>query len=428
MADMEDTAIIALVVATTVAFLLFDAIILLLMVVRRRNLHRWLPEYCFPSEPRPERDESDPVDVFIALCDHFEPRGWGADHEQGLVRVSRWCDEYPKLFGSFRDSRGQVPQHSFFFPAEEYHAEYLDRLSELCGRGYGDVEIHLHHDNDTPEALHDKLASFRDLLFYRHGLLRCDSATGRIRYGFIHGNWALCNSRPDGRWCGVDNEIPILCETGCYADLTMPSAPDATQTRTLNSIYYAIDQPGRSKSHDRGIRARVGDTPPGKGLLMIQGPLALDWRHRKFGVLPRIQDPDLHALRPPTLDRFHDWLRVGVHVAGKPEWVFIKLHTHGCKDGNIDKLLGPAMQQFHADLAAYARARPSVRYHYVTAWEMAQLVHQAEQDFARPQFSRMVCQTDPEFVGCGTSESRGRQTEEEIRESANRWSSWPTAT
>ena len=28
--------------------------------------------------------------------------------------------------------------------------------------------------------------------------------------------------RADGRWCGVDDEIPLLFETGCYADFTFP--------------------------------------------------------------------------------------------------------------------------------------------------------------------------------------------------------------
>src|SRR5438132_607974 len=74
-----------------------------------------------------------------------------------------------------------------------------------------------------------KLVWFRDVLAQRHGLLARDRTTGALGYGFIHGNWALCNSRPDGRWCGVNNELEILRATGCYADFTMPSAPHPTQ-------------------------------------------------------------------------------------------------------------------------------------------------------------------------------------------------------
>ena len=118
---------------------------------------------------------------------------------------------------------------------------------------------------------------------------------------------------------------------------------------------------------------------------MVQGALALDWGSRKFGLIPRTENSDLHAGRPATMRRLRMWLDAGVTVAGRPDWRFVKLHTHGCKDGNIDTLLGPEMQQFHRDLAALHQQHPNFRYHYVTAWEMAQLVHQAEQGARSPQ-------------------------------------------
>ena len=271
-----------------------------------------------------------------------------------------------------------MPQHTFFFPEDEYRPEYLDELRRLVDRGCGDVDIHLHHEADTPDGFQEKLERFRDALAGDHGLLRRDPLTDRIVYGFIHGNWALCNSRPDGKCCGVDHELPILLDTGCYAEFTYPSAPSNTQPRTINSIYYARDMPGRRKSHDTGPRARVGKSPPPDHLLMVQGPLGLDWTSRKLGVVPSIENADLTGRRPPTLTRFEHWLRTGVHVAGRPNWVFLKLHTHGCKDSNIDMLLGEPMQTFHADLTAWTERNPRCRYHYVTAWEMAQLVHEAE--------------------------------------------------
>jgi hypothetical protein len=322
--------------------------------------------------------------VFIAVCDHYEPEWHRPGRSTSVSRVDRWCREYPHSFGEFRDADGRPPQHTFFFPQDEYQPEYLDRLAELCRAGYGDVDVHLHHDGDTAEILREKLEQFKHDLAFRHGLLRPDPETGKIVYGFIHGNWALCNSRPDGRWCGVDNELTILRETGCYADFTMPSAPDATQTSIINSIYYATDLPGQRCSHHAGIAAAVGRTPPAESLLLIQGPLLPDWRNRKFGILPRIENGDLHAGHPATWRRFENWLRAGVRVAGRPDWLFVKLHTHGCKDGNIDTLLGEPMRQFHRELAQQAARNPRLRYHYVTAWEMAQLVHQAERGASQP--------------------------------------------
>ncbi len=359
--------------------------------IRARDMQHWGRHCLFPAEPSGRIGTplvaDEPVHVFIAICDHYEPEVGRPPKHVSIERVDRWVEEYPRLFGGFRDENGRRPQHTFFFPQDEYAPEYLDRLAVLCEAGYGDVDIHLHHDGDTADRLREKLESFRETLYHRHGLLRRDPVSGEIVYGFIHGNWALCNSRLDGRWCGVDQELTVLQETGCYADFTMPSAPSDTQTATMNSIYYARDLPGKRKSHDRGIRAAVGQPAPADHLLMVQGPLLFDWCNRKIGLMPRIENGDIHAGRPATWRRLQLWLKAGVHVAGKPNWKFVKLHTHGCQDGNIDTLLGPQMQAFHTDLARHAAEDSNFRYHYVTAWEMAQLVHQAEAEVVEPSVS-----------------------------------------
>ncbi|MFK7778905.1 MAG: hypothetical protein QM501_12430 [Gimesia sp.] len=356
--------------------------------IRARNMQYWLPSY-YQSKKNPNSitfTPDQPRHIFIAVCDHFEPEWGNPTKSEALARVDRWCEEYPARFSKFSDSRGQVPQHTFFFPQDQYAPEYLDRLATLCKQGYGDVDVHLHHDHDTAEGLRLKMNEFRQTLFDRHGLLRKDPVTGEIVYGFIHGNWALCNSRPDGRWCGVDNEIEVLLETGCYADLTMPSAPSNTQTQIINSLYYAKQHPSERKSHNQGTLACVGQSPKQDSLLMIQGPLGLDWSKRKWGILPRIENSDLHAGRPATLKRFQRWLAADVHVDGRPDWTFIKLHTHGAKTGNIDTLLGPETEAFHAELRQEANQHPEWKYYYVTAWEMAALIHQAEQGQTIPDF------------------------------------------
>jgi hypothetical protein len=320
----------------TIAVLITAAICVFVWArVREIGLDRWVPSYIFPAERISTVDlADDQVDVFIAICDHYEPEWGNPSVETALSRVQRWHDEYPRLFEKFTDVDGRPPRHTFFYPQDQYRPEY--------------------------------------------------PVTNEIVYGFIHGNWCLCNSRRDGHWCGVDHEIPVLLKTGCYADFTMPSAPSDTQTTTINSIYYAQDLPGQRKSHDRGIRAAVGRPAPDNSLLMVQGPLAFDWSRKKFGVLPKIENGDLLANHPPTIERMPLWMNAGITVQGRPNWRFVKLHTHGCKSGNIDMLLGTQAQRFHQDLAALHQAHPNFRYHYVSAWEMAQLIHQAEQAATEP--------------------------------------------
>jgi hypothetical protein len=301
------------------------------------------------------------------------------------ARVDRWVQEYPRAVDGIRDSVGRCPQHTFFYPGDEYDAEHVDRIGDLCRQGYGDVDVHLHHDGDTSQSLREKLEWFRETLHDRHGLLRKDHL-GRVTYGFIHGNWALDNSRPDGHFCGVNDELTILRETGCYADFTMPSAPNPCQTTTVNSIYYAIDDPQRPCSHDRGIAAAVGRKAPEDGLLIIQGPLAFDFSSRKLGLLPRLDNSDVAARRHPTLERFKLWLNAGVCVEGREDWVFIKVYTHGAQDPTADMFLGPVMRRFHEGLRQFADQHSSLKYYYVTAWEMAGLVRQAEAGKTVPVF------------------------------------------
>jgi hypothetical protein len=344
---------------------------------RRRALDRWLPAYALSAHRRRPPERGRPVHLLLCVADHFEPKLGGAPPRQARRRVRRWVEGYPRLADGFRDSDGRPPRHTFFYPVEEYEPDYIDALAGLCRAGYGEVEVHLHHDDDTADNLRATLTDFRDRLADRHGLLARDRATGVSAYGFVHGNWALDNSLPDGRFCGVNNELDVLRQTGCYADFTLPSAPSPAQTRTINSIYYAVDDPLRPKSHDQGVPAGTAPRPAG-GLLMIQGPLLLDWGRRKWGVLPRIENGCVQASQPPSAERVDLWLRARVRVQARPDWFFVKLHTHGANEANEAALLGEPMARFHGALAARAADDPHFRFHYVTAREMFNLARAAE--------------------------------------------------
>jgi hypothetical protein len=317
-----------------------------------------------------------PVHLLLAVCDHYEPGHGDVSPREADQRVDAWVREYPRLFGEFRDSDGRPPRHTFFYPIEMYREAEVERIAELCRGGFGEVEVHLHHDNDTADHLRKTLLDWKQMLASRHGLLARDRE-GEIRYAFIHGNWALDNSRPDGRWCGVSNELDVLRETGCYADFTMPSYPSATQTRKINSIYYAIDDPHRPKSHDGGVDVGTGPQPA-NSLLLVQGPLVANWKSRKFGLLPRVENGNLQGNQPATASRVDLWLRARVQVPARPDWFFVKLYTHGATESNQRAVLGEPMVRFHQALADRAARDANFKYHYVTAREMYNLVKAAE--------------------------------------------------
>lgn len=343
--------------------------------LRGRGLDRWIVSYAAQTARR-WRKHSGPIHVLLCIADHFEPKQGDLSPGAGRAALEHWLAEYPKAFASFRDSDGLPPRHTYFYPEEEYEADYLDGLADLCRRSFGEVEIHLHHDHDTADGLRRKLIAFRDLLAERHGLLARDRCTGAVAYGFIHGNWALDNSLPDGRWCGVNNELDILRETGCYADFTLPSAPSPAQTRKINSIYYAVDDPTRPKSHDWGVDVGTGAAPE-RGLMLIQGPLVLDWR-RSWRLFPRIENSCIQRGQEPDMRRLGAWLKARVQVPNRPEWFFVKLHAHGLKPANTPVLLGEPMQAFHRALAKRAAQDANFHFHYVTAREMYNLARAAE--------------------------------------------------
>jgi hypothetical protein len=308
--------------------------------------------------------------------DHFEPAWKRPGLEVEAARVDRWCRGYPLIARNFVDSDGCHPKHTFFYPEEEYRDEHLDKLTALCAQGLGEIEVHLHHDNDTSEGLRDKLRRFVAVLNQRHGALGI-GRDSRPAWGFIHGNWCLDNSGVGGRWCGVNDELTVLKDEGCYGDYTFPSAPSPTQTSTVNSIYYAADDPLRPKSHDRGTLVTVAQAPVGD-LMIIQGVLGWDWSSRKFGILPRIENSDVRAGQPPTNSRIDQWVRLAPAVRGRPEWRFVKIHTHGAPESQSDVLLGPPMERMFQYLSTRYNDGREYVLHYVSARELYNIVKAAE--------------------------------------------------
>jgi hypothetical protein len=338
--------------------------------------------------------------LLVCVADHFEPFNrtllpdgtitGGVSDGEAQALVAHWCNSYRTALGSFRDADGCTPRHTFFYPWDEYDPGCLGRLATFCRAGHGEVEIHLHHRNDTEAGLKQKLVSCRDAYAQQHGLLgtrpvsRHHAATGGAgdlepAYAFVHGNWCLCNARPDGDWCGVDRELGILADTGCYADLTFPSAPSATQTRCVNTIYYGEDpRAGERGPRMRGPVSCTRKTDDHASIMMIPGPLGLNWRSRKWGLVPRLENAELSGVNPATRERLGLWQRIGVHVPGRPEWVAVKLHTHGAVRGNQPSIFGEKMVAFHRVLAEACAEAQEWQLHYVTARELFNIMKAAE--------------------------------------------------
>lgn len=335
-----------------------------------RNAQIWLPGYL---RSRLEDRRRPPVErVWIAIADHYEPLWAGVDETVGKERVGRWSEDWPQIASRHADSAGRSPQYTFFYPEDEYRPFFLDPLADMTRQGVGDVEIHIHHDDGAGGAAGrqrfiDRMEGFIETLLHRHGLLRQEA--GRTVFGFIHGNWALDNSRPDGKWCGINDEIQLLARMGCYADFTMPSGSSPTQARTVNRIYWATDDPRRPKSYDYGPVVQQGREAKGD-LLMIPGPFGLRWAER---LVPRMEAGELAQYDPPTPYRIQRWLDLAPRIGGD---CFIKLFTHGAQERNSKMLLGGGLDDMFRGLSEASRVG-GWSLHYVTAWEMYRAVRTA---------------------------------------------------
>jgi len=325
-----------------------------------RNAQLWGPAYIADRMSRWVR-RTPVTRVWLAVADHYEPLWRGASPAEGLERVKQWGKVWPSITRSIGDDAGgNPPCYTFFYPAEQYRPELVEPLTTLAKFSLAEVEAHIHHDHDGRQKFIDTMSSFCETLFTRHDLLR--KQEGKLRFGFIHGNWALDNSRPDGRWCGLNDEITILRDLGCYADFTMPSGDSPTQAHTINKIYWAKDDPIRPKSYDRGVPLKPGGGREGD-LLMIPGPLGIRWAER---MKPRMEIGEIAMADPPTPYRVKRWLALAPRIEGD---IFLKLHTHGATEGNAAMLLGGGLKTLFSEVARECNAR-RWKHYFVSTWQM----------------------------------------------------------
>ena len=328
-----------------------------------RHAELWLVPY-LKDRLRKSARRTKPKRAWVSITDHYEPLGMGASLQTALGRVARWRDKWPRISDDApRDAAGQRPQYTFFYPQEEYRRDLLDGIAEIVGLGVADVDVHLHHHDERRDSFISKITEFCRRLTDDHGLLRRQD--GRTVFGFIHGDWALDNSHPDGTSCGLNGEIALLRDLGCYADFTMPSLPSPTQGRIVNQIYWCTNNAdGSPRSFDRGIEATPGGGRQGD-LLMITGPVGLRFGGR---LMPRLETGEIAGYDLPTPSRVRQWLDLAPTIGDD---IFLKLYTHGAPERNLEPLLNDGLSNLYRWLAEEADRR-GLEIHWATAWQMYQ--------------------------------------------------------
>jgi hypothetical protein len=361
-----------------------------------------------------------PKHILFAFVDHFEPTGSAPGKE-----VAAWVDDYIAMASRHVDADGRHPIHSYFLlfgsvpidktsksaPAIDPDCleKTLIKLNQVTYAGYGEVEFHCHHgiEDESKRTEEEAAVDLLNLIvqaredFNRHGALVTAEPSPRFTYGFIHGMWALDNSRigpgprPGGshrEFCGVNRELELLSQNGAYADFTFPAWGTMEPPRELqDAIFYAADDnsPASYKKLANVRLVEVGQ-PPWGDLMIVEGPhdnanigSCGDWA---------------------TLWRMHGWVAHDIHVLGNGEWIFIKVHTHGLA-GDVtdpatwDCFFGATMDRFYSDIEKSYNDGVSWKLHYVSAREMYNIIKAAEagktgdpnayRDFLIPPYANM---------------------------------------
>jgi hypothetical protein len=328
----------------------------------RWKAYIWVPSYLRSSNPDPPVPDDQKHLIFV-MVDHYE-HGGPKKLVQGAKANEAWLRAFRPIADRHRDSYGNKFRYTWFYPYDHRNERILVSLCRMAYDGYGEVELHWHHplaDSTTfPQMLKEAIAWFQ-----RHGALISSGPKPETHFAFIHGNWCLDNSDP-GRTCGVNRELDILFRHGCYADFTFSTIGTVAQPRKINSIYYATDT-DEPKSYDDGVDVEVGK-PVNDRLMIFEGPIAVDWSSAGF---------EYGAVGDglPSPRRIDQWIGANVHVKGRPEWVFVKVYTHGAQVGKA--IMGNHLDPMLRLLKETCDGR-GMRLHYMTAREAYNVVKAAE--------------------------------------------------
>lgn len=329
-----------------------------------------------------------PTDVFFFFADHYEP-------DSSAERVREWGARYRALASRHHDSEGRPVQHTWFYPGEQGSAEIFSTLRELAASGLGEVELHFHHDHDTEATFRVKLQrAIAD--FQTYGFLK--TIDGRTNFAFVHGNWGLDNSNGP-RFCGVNTELKLLREVGCFGDFTFPSIYWNAQPPFVNAIYAAKDD-DQPKSYARRLPLSALFNG-GADLMIFEGPLVFrpSWSPRRLFL--DLENGDIHPTVPATPTRVDDWMRAGVHVPERPDWIFVKVWGHSATTpGDADAALGPDFDRALSYLESRYNDGRTYRLHYINAREAYNLAVAAARG-ATGSFDRYLDTPIPPYIANG---------------------------
>jgi hypothetical protein len=331
--------------------------------VYQRNAQGWVPHYLYDIIAGTHVSDSigEATDLVFVFVDHHEHP---LEEAEARTSAESWMRDYRKTIAGITDDYGRPFQYSWFYPFDGGRTPIaLLDVNDLVYDGLGEIDFHW-HNNETPNDQFEPNLKRGVSWFQGIGAMREYGPRGQTAFGYIAGNWALDNGLRGKS--GASRELDHLKAAGCYADFTFSNTA-VSQPPIYSSIYYAVDD-DRAQSYDRGTPARVGVR--GTGFMIFEGPSAIDLKRRtiELGIAEAWYGSDWEH-------RINVWFENAPIVAGRPQWRFIKVYTHGVQSREM--ILSEKFRRLPLALKDFAKQR-GVRLHFATAREAYNMVRAAE--------------------------------------------------
>jgi hypothetical protein len=114
--------------------------------------------------------------------------------------------------------------------------------------------------------------------------------------------------------------------------------------------------------------------------MIFEGPLIFAPSLNPHRLFLDLDDGDIHASVPASPRRADRWVRAGIHLDGRPDWVFIKLFAHGISSpADEEAVLGPAFDETLTYLERQYNDGKRYILHYITARQAYNLAIAAAQ-------------------------------------------------
>ena len=324
---------------------------------------RYFPSFLawLVSNQRHETAGSTPIDIIFSSVNRFDPIDAGDDPELQTSIIKQWAELYPAIINGVLDSDGYPPKNTWFCPADESLSEILHPLLNLCDNGFGEMEVMIDIGGEPAVQDINKLA--RIIEKYRHnGIPELENRNQTLNFAIITAvkePIAQIEEREKVRKVLTSSE-----DLGGYADFTSP-VHSMIKRRKLNRIYDLSEQ---SRGPDKDEVAKSpGENSRDPGLFLnFPGPLFFNYEN--YSLLPYMDNAEISSEKPFERKRVENWIKANVHVAGKPEWLFLRTSTRGAKPDIANMLLGDDGRQMYMQLVDKF-SYPDYRLHFVTARE-----------------------------------------------------------